>query len=214
MAAAQRMFRTLFPCFKWTVYGFLGINVLVFLTQQTLLERTETLAWVFLLLLFDWETKQRETPYRSHWEQWLINGGRILAYGLVLHSAMGYGSAAHIAEYGALDLWNAQVWIAVLLLLECDVHAPGEYTPGEWHLRNSLKVLLYGALIVLALLPGLNGEWLHSYYALLWILCFFVIEINVLQIDQQLAFACDDSDEQPASREESGGSLRPSGGGW
>jgi len=180
-----------FPYFKWTVFALLGINVVLFFTHETLAEGLDGLAWVTLLMLFEWETSQLDKPYSSRWERWGIHAGRLLAYAVILHSAWEYASADYIAEHGTVDIWNASTWLVIVLLLEYDVYSPGEYARWEWHLRNGAKLVLYGALFVYALLWGLRGDWLDTYDALLWILCFFAIEVNVLEFEEQIPYADD-----------------------
>ncbi|CRI67272.1 membrane hypothetical protein [Thiocapsa sp. KS1] len=197
MAVAHPVLRRAFPYFKWTVFGLLGINVVLFFTEQTLVEGLDSLAWLTLLLLFEWETSQLDKPYVSRWEKWSIHAGRILAYGLILQSAVEYGAADYIAEHGAVDLWNALTWIGIVLLLEYDIYFPGEYARWEWYLRNGAKLVLYGALFVFALLWGLEGRWLNTYDALLWILCFFTIEFNVLEFEEEIPYS-DAADGDPA----------------
>jgi hypothetical protein len=191
MAVSHPLLRRLFPYFKWTVFALLGVNVVLFFTEQTLVEGLDSLAWLSLLLLFEWETSQLDRPYVSAWEKWGIHAGRILAYGLIIQSAIGYGASDYIAEHGAVDLWNALAWIAIALLLEYDVYSPGEYSRWEWYLRNAIKMALYAALFVFALLWGLEGEWLDTYDALLWILCFFAIEVNVLEFEDEIPYRGD-----------------------
>lgn len=186
-----------FPWFKWTVFSLLAVNILLFLLTETITEGLDSLAWVVLLLLFEWETSQMDKPYVSKWERWGIHGGRIAAYGLILWTAVEYSSAAYIADKGVLDMWNAWTWIVIVLVLEYDVYAPGQYGRWEWYLRNAVKVTLYAALFVYALLWGLAGSWLNFYDAFLWILCFFVIEMNVATYEEQIPYA-DEADPLPA----------------
>jgi hypothetical protein len=184
MAAKALATRKVFPYLKGTVYSALGISVILLSSREILIESPDTLAWLCLLMLFEWETTRLGRPYRSVWEKWGLSGGRVFAYLLILHSIVGYGSPDYIAQYGALDLWNAQTWIAVVLLLEYDMHSSGEYTRRERYLRNSLKAGLYGALFLFALMAGPEGEWLGTYYATLWILSFAMIELNVSQLEE------------------------------
>jgi hypothetical protein len=79
-------------------------------------------------------------------------------------------------------------WIGIVLLLEYDVYSPGEYSRWEWYLRSGAKLVLYAALFVFALLWGLEGAWLDTYDALLWILCFFAIEVNVLEFEDEIPY--------------------------
>ena len=62
---AQSFFRAAFPYFKWTVYGLLAVNIYLFFSNATVLEGLDSLAWVVLLLLFEWETSQLDKPYTA-----------------------------------------------------------------------------------------------------------------------------------------------------
>ena len=73
MPVAHPVLRKAFPYFKWTVFGLLGINVILFFTEQTFVEGLDSLAWLTLLLLFEWETSQLDKPYVSRWEKWGSN---------------------------------------------------------------------------------------------------------------------------------------------
>jgi hypothetical protein len=170
----------LFPRFKWTVFSLIGLNVVLFFALETFTEGLDSLAWLSLLLLFEWETTRLERPGVSARHKSLAHAGRILAYVMIFYSALSYSSAAYAAEHGRLDTWNSWTWIAIVLVLEAEVRFPHHYSRAGWLLRNVIKTVLYGALFVYASLWGLEGEWLDCYDALLWILCFFAIELNLV----------------------------------
>jgi hypothetical protein len=180
-----------FPYFKWTVYVLLSINVYLFFTEQTLVEGIDSLAWVVLLLLFEWETSELGKPALSKWKKYGIHLVRLVAYVFVVVSAIEYSTASYIAENGRLDMYNSWIWLGVVIALEYDVYFPGYYRKWEWWLRNALKIVMYAALIVIALLWGMEnyeGAWLDFYDALLWILCFFAIELNVFRFEEEIPF--------------------------
>lgn len=179
----------LFAVFKWTVYGLLSLNVVLFLVGQTLVEATDSLAWVLLLLLFEWETGRLAAGRLDARARRLLHGARALAYLVIVDAAIAYSSAEFRGTWGDLDMWNAWTWIAVTVLLEADLWFPHRYGRGAWRLRNGAKALLYGALFVYALRWGLEGQWLDGYDASLWILCFFAIELNVFGVEQPAAEA-------------------------
>jgi hypothetical protein len=181
------LLRRLFPWFKWSVYTLIGINVLLFFTQQTFTEGLDSLAWLSLLLLFEWETTRLDRPAVPSSRKTVVHAGRVLAYLMVVYSALSYSSAAYAAEHGRLDTWNSWTWIAIVLVLEAEVRLSHPYSRATWLLRNAVKSLLYCALFVYASLWGLEGDWLDFYDALLWILCFFAIEMNVLEAESPSA---------------------------
>ena len=172
------------PFLKWSLYGLLGVNVVLFLVGQTLVEATDSLAWILLLLLFEWETARRLSGAIGARIRMLLRSGRAAAYVVILLSALEYSSAGYRATEGDLDLWNAWTWIAITALLELDVRIEPER--ARW-LRNASKAVLYGTLFVCVLLWALAGELLDAWDASLWIFCFFVIELNVFRFDQTAA---------------------------
>jgi hypothetical protein len=177
------LLRRLFPWFKWTVFGLIGLNVALFFTLETVTEGLDSLAWLSLLLLFEWESTRLDRPGTPPRHKALAHAGRAVAYVLVLYSALSYSSAAYAAEHGRLDTWNSWTWIVIVLVLEAEVRYPRHYSRTAWLLRNGFKTGLYGALFVYASLWGHAGEWLDCYDALLWILCFFAIELNLVEAE-------------------------------
>lgn len=185
------LFFKVFPFFKWTVYVLLGYNVYLFFTEQTFVEGMDSLAWVILLLLFEWETTQLDRPYFSKLEKYAIHGLRLAAYVVIVLSAVEYSSAEYLAENGPLDMYNSWIWLAVVVAIEYDVYFPGYYRKWEWWLRNALKVGLYASLFVIAALWGMedyDGAWLDFYDAVLWILCFFAIELNIFRFEDAIPY--------------------------
>lgn len=172
------MLSSTFQWFKWTVYSLIGINIVLFFIDGTVTESLDSLAWFSLLMLFEWETRGADLPTG---QRLLAHLGRGVASLLIVFSALSYSSAAYVAEYGRLDTWNSWTWIAIVLVLEVEVRSRHCYSRLEWLARNSLKAVLYGALFVYAALWGIAGSWLDFYDALLWILCFFAIEVNVAE---------------------------------
>lgn len=172
-----------FPWFKWTVFTLIAINVALFFRLETFTEGLDSLAWLALLLLFEWETRRMAAPGIARRARTLVHAARALAYVMIFYSALSYSSAAYAAEHGRLDTWNSWTWIAIVLLLEADVRLGHHRSRAQWLGRNAAKFALYGALFVYAAAWGLQREWLDFYDALLWILCFFAIELNVVDAE-------------------------------
>jgi hypothetical protein len=169
--------------FKRIVFTLIAINVALFFLFETFTEGLDSLAWLVLLLFFEWETRRLDSDTKQRTHRAAAHAGRMLAYVMIFYSALSYSSAAYAAEHGRLDTWNSWTWITIVLLLELEVRLTHNFSRRGWWLRNALKTLLYGALFVYAALWGLEGEWLDCYDAILWILCFFVIELNVFKAE-------------------------------
>lgn len=187
----ESFFFKFFPIFKWAIYTLLAINVYLFFTEQTLVEGMDSLAWVILLLLFEWETSQLGKPYTSKLEKYAIHLLRLAAYVVIITSAVEYSSAEYLAENGPLDMYNSWIWLAVVVAIEYDVYFPGYYRKWEWWLRNALKAVMYMALLVIAAMWGMEdyeGAFLDFYDAVLWILCFFAIELNIFRFEEEIPY--------------------------
>lgn len=190
-----------FPYYKWTVYGLLGIDMLYyFVVEHNFEAAQDNFGWLLLLLSFEWETSQLDHPYTSKFEKYGVIGMSIVGYLIVIAAAIEYSMPSYYLEEGTLDIWNSWTWLALCAVLEYDVYYPGLYARWEWYVRNGLKVFLYGALTVYAVLWGLQGEFLDFWDAFLWILCFFSIEMNILDYEENQPFE-EDIKEQNQQKE-------------
>jgi hypothetical protein len=177
----------LFPYAKWSIYSLLFINMILFFMHQTIIEGLESLAWLVLLFLLEWETSQMDQDYTSSLERFILQGGRFLAYIVIVYSAYEYGTVNYIDENGMLDLFNATIWILVALLIEYEIFYEKNFHQIAVKILGLFKIALYIGLFVVAILWQLDGEWLDFYDAALWIVCFFFIELNILQFEDKLS---------------------------
>lgn len=183
MKLNHRLFTTRtgqFILFKYTIYALLAINVYLFSVNGTFTETIDTAAWVVILALFEWETISLKEEYSGMLEKIAIALLTLVGYGVIFFSAYSY-----YQESEWLDLANSVTWILVILVLQYDVHFPGHYGQSEWTARNSIKIALYAALFVFAIIWGVQGEALDFYDSFLWILSFFVIEMNVFNFEHR-----------------------------
>ena len=180
---AHRLFTTKtgqFILFKYMIYALLTFNIYLFAMNGTFTETIETAAWVVILALFEWETYHLKEEHWSFIEKGIISVLSFFGYGVVLFSCYSY-----FIEAEWLDFTNSLTWIFVILVLQYDIYFPGHYGKSEWTARNILKFTLYGALFTFAVIWGIQGEALDFYDAFLWILSFFVIEMNVFNFEHR-----------------------------
>lgn len=181
---ANRLFTTRtgqFILFKYTIYTLLAFNIYLFAMNGTFTETIDTAAWVVVLGLFEWETRHLKEEQWSLVEKSVISLLSTFGYSVIVYSCYSY-----YVEAEWLDFANALTWILVVLALQYDIYFPGHYGKSEWTIRNIIKFALYGALFVFAVMWGLEGEALDFYDAFLWILSFFVIEMNVFNFEHRL----------------------------
>ena len=185
-----------FVVFKWLVYALLAGDVVLYARYGRLTELIDTAAWFVLLLLFEWETGGWRLPRR-----WLplLHGVRALASVAVVVAVVGYA-----LERVWLDFANEMVWLGVIALLELEVRLPPAALRLH-RLRRLAASLLYLALVGFMLtwaVMGIGGQdphaaWLDTWDALLWLVAFVVIELNV--------FGFTGTSEAPARRALGGG---------
>jgi hypothetical protein len=86
------------------------------------------------------------------------------------------------------DLVEALVWLLILLAIEVVVRLQGHGVSGGRLLStiNSLKLLLYSALIALGVYWASLSHWLYFWDELVWIGGFAAIEMNVSQWRDEL----------------------------
>lgn len=166
-----------FRIFKWCVYGLLALNLGLFLLFETLVEALDSLGWLVLLGVFEWESTTLGRP-RSAGETAALWGAQALGYAIAAVAWAGYAREGMWPEFA-----NASLWFGVVLALAFDVRFP----PGDAaHLRahrarQAARGVLYAGLFGLALWWAATGEWLDGFDAARWLLCFFVIEGNILK---------------------------------
>jgi hypothetical protein len=153
----------------------------MFLRHGTLNEALDSFGWVLLLGVFEWETRGLGEEYLSQWEKIVIWILQLVGYGLAINAARVY---FNIGEW--VDFANAALWLLVCCTIVYDVFVPGEFGSLEWKIRNAFKIFLYVAILAIAVYWGITSDWLDFYDASLWILCFFMIELNIYKHETEL----------------------------
>lgn len=81
------------------------------------------------------------------------------------------------------DVINAGTWLLVVLVLEIDVRLQEHDNLQGTALQISsiLKYVLYSVLVLALVYWGIDGDFVDSWDAFLWLLAFFFIELNVVE---------------------------------
>ena len=168
-----------FRAFKWSVYGLLALNTVLFLLYETLVEGLDSLGWLVLLGVLERETSTLGRP-RAALETAALWAAQGAGYAVVILAWAGYAR-----EGMWLDFANASLWLGVVLALAFEVRPPPD---AAAHLRahrarQAVRAALYAGLVALALWWTATGELLNGFDAALWLLCFFAIEGNILRYE-------------------------------
>lgn len=78
---------------------------------------------------------------------------------------------------------NAKRLLPICFTSVYNVLVLGKFGSFECKVRNACTILLYVALLAIAVYCGVISDWLDFYYASLWILCFFIVELNTLKYE-------------------------------
>ncbi len=156
------------------MFALLACNAAIFVFAGTLSEALDAAAWLTLFVLFELETGYGGRFLRGR-AQAIIRIVRLAAAAVVIAAAIGY-----IVEGDTLDMLNSGLWIAVVLLLELEVRYP-DFIAGQRSAFTATATALYCGLGALILVWAWQGAWFDAYDALLWLIAFMVIEINILR---------------------------------
>jgi len=170
-----------FVVFKWIIYALLAGDVVLYSLYGRLTELIDTAAWLVLLMLFEWETGG--WPLRARWIP-ALHGVRLLASLAVVVAVVGYA-----LEGVWLDFFNETTWLGVIALLELEVRLPRDAVRLH-RIRRWIAAVLYAALVGFLVnwaVMGFGDEnpqaaWLDTWDALLWLVAFVVIEMNVFGV--------------------------------
>jgi hypothetical protein len=161
--------------FKVAMLALLTADTVYYLVAGTWSKGMDSAAWLALLVLFELETGRRGfTPGTT--ASFVIRLTRLAAAAAVCAAAIGY-----VYEADSLDAINAGVWIAVVVLLEGEVRFAKSVARHRMAFAG-VATALYAGLAVLVLAWAWRGEWLDAYDALLWLIAFVMIEMDVLQL--------------------------------
>lgn len=163
---------------KAVVYAALLANVGVFMwdADDWLAPKAiDQIGWVIILAVFEWETGRlvRGRPLTS------ISPGALAAE-LAGYACALFALAHYVAIADPVEIANASAWLAISALIWIDLFHP-EGARGR--LRSATRWTLYALTFACAVIWGVTGDWLDFQDAVIWIICFFVIEINIFGLD-------------------------------
>lgn len=163
--------------FKMAVFALLVCNAVFFLFFGTFRQAVDAIAWLILLALFELETGYGDRLH-GRGAAAVVHGVRLVAAAGVIAAALGY-----VFEREWFDAVNSLLWIAVVVVLEFEVRYPHAVERHRaWF--AGVAATLYAGLGALALAWAWRGEWFDAYDALLWLIAFVTIEIDVLKISR------------------------------
>lgn len=159
-----------YPKSKLLILVLLTINALIYAVVDTVTTAFDAATWLILLVIYELESSGRKLPLPEPMLE-KIRTGLIAVIILVFFSYW------HDSEW--LDVSNSLLWFALIAIMELEVRRQ------VMVLRNAnlfwmLTIAVFAGLIVMAGLWFWQKAWLDAYDALLWIVAFGMIEVDLL----------------------------------
>lgn len=171
-----------FQAFKAVVYAALLANVGLFILDGDdwlAPKAVDQIGWIIILGVFEWETGRLPAGEALTRISPPSLGLELLGYACALFALNHY-----VAIHDPIEIANATAWLAISALIWVDLFRPdGSRGPA----RAALRWSLYGITFLCAVWWGMDGAWLDFWDAAIWIICFFVIEINIFGLDSTRA---------------------------
>jgi len=167
--------RRSFLWFKYGVYSLLALNIYLFFRHTTFHEGIDCLGWFVLLAVFEYETNPQLQARLPGIMRRVTTPLQLASVLCILYATIRY-----YTQEQWLDLANGILWLLVLASLELDIYISASQSKTSSKLHSLLKTIIYTTLVAIAVAWGITGDLLNFYDAMLWVSCFFFIELNLL----------------------------------
>ena len=167
-----------YPRYKIVILLLLVANAILYSIVGTFGNALDAVAWLILLVLFELETEfgWHETVKRStaiiHWARIAAIVGASVA------------SLTYVANMEWVETVNSLLWVAVIVMLEWEVRFPRVVAAGK-KTFVAATAALYIWLVALIPVWAWRGEWLDAYDAVLWIVAYATIELDVFKYSRR-----------------------------
>lgn len=164
-----------YPWYKLVILALLSVNVLVFAIFHDPVSAVDSLCWVWLLVMFELETvSDSSVCSTTQTRRWIRN-----ALIVVVLAVFGL----YVQNNDWLDVCNAMFWFALIALLELELRCPQTVSAYSRSYRL-VTLAVFTALLVMVAFWVARAAWLDAYDALLWIVAFAVIDVDIFKFLQ------------------------------
>ncbi|WP_339669143.1 hypothetical protein [Dasania marina] len=110
--------------------------------------------------------------------------GQIVGHPIVFENS-NYGEVKLLAW---IDVANSATWLLIVALLQLDIilQIRGIVNKHIIRVTTIFKVILYSTLFILAVFWGIYGSFTDFWDAVLWLLGFMIIELNIFNWSQEI----------------------------
>jgi len=163
-----------YPRFKLAIVVLLTLNVVIYAVADTLISAVDAFAWLVLLVLYELEANGAAPLAKN-----TLHGIRDVLIAVI---ALVFVSYVHDSEW--LDVVNSVLWFALIALLELEVRLPDKVFKYRQHYWLA-TVTVFAGMIVMVITWVWQSAWLDVYDAILWIVAFGSIEVDIFQLLQR-----------------------------
>ena len=157
---------------KAFLFALLTIDTGYFVWSGATSKAIDAAAWLTLLALFDIDLRIAARTRRRAFDL-TLRAARLAAAAGVIVATMRY-----VFEDNVLDTINSVLWIGVVLLLETQFRFPA-FAARASRTFAAAAAMLYGGLALLVGVWAWRHEWFDAYDALVWLLAFAALELEV-----------------------------------
>jgi len=163
-----------YPRFKLVIVALLALNVVIYAIADTLTSAVDALTWLVLLVLYELEANDAVPMAENR-----LHEIRSILIAVIVLTFFSY---IHDSEW--LDVVNSALWFVLIALLELEVRYPDKvfkYRQNYW----LATVTVFTGLIAMVIAWAWQSAWLDVYDAILWIVAFASIEVDIFQFLQR-----------------------------
>jgi len=160
-----------YPTFKLAIVILLIVNAVIYAMVDTLTSAVDALAWLMLLVLYELEANGAVPSAEK-----MLHVIRDILIAVI---ALVFVSYVHDSEW--LDVVNSALWFVLIALLEMEVRWPDKvykYRQSYW----LATLTIFVGLITMVIVWAWQSSWLDVYDAILWIVAFGSIEVDIFQL--------------------------------
>lgn len=157
--------------FKYILLALLTINVFIYAFQEKLIITLNAFAWLLLLIMFELEVVKQQLNQKY------------LNLHLLRNILIGFIALlffAFIYDNDWLEVINSLLWFLLIALMELEIRWTNKVQPfkrGLW----ITTVFTFIALLIIVFIWISRSAWLDAYDALLWIISFAVLDVDILK---------------------------------
>jgi len=194
----------IFQVFKYAIYAFLCYNMFIFFQGElgasahtfrdgialgdlilAFSASIDSMAWIVLLLVFELETYILSDESLKGPLLWGLNILKAFCYIFILYAAYGYIARLMVLlNNSPFSIDDACTLIGTsYTYIEIDVYLQlhDKFTGRAYRVSQVTKPFLYFILFLAAIYWGFKGGFVDFWDAILWLLAFFFIELNIFQ---------------------------------